>query len=205
MYFDLFGVHMNTLAQVFDLIGFIIIGIAFFQKKYGYIITCIVAYFMFIAESIVLLAMDGTNAWANIICTTTGIVRNVLMMFFLKKWNKEVPFWMAVVLMVITWCANIPFFEDWPTYISCVALTVCTFTAVNKNYYVLKAGAFFNEAIQIIYYIYIGGYFGAVREAILSGIVLASVGVMIYNDIKAKKAKQSEPLTETNTTITKEN
>ena len=89
MHITLFGTDMNLLAQIFDIIGFIIIGIAFFQKKYAYIVTCILAYFMFIAESIVLIVMDGTNAWANIICTTTGVVRNVLMIIFLKKWNKE--------------------------------------------------------------------------------------------------------------------
>jgi uncharacterized membrane protein len=191
MHIFLFGTDMNLWAQIIDLIGFIIIGVAYFQKKYGYIITCIFAYICFIAESIVIMAMDGTNTWANIIGTTSGVIRNLFMLYYAKKWNKEVPTWIAVVILIITWCCNIPFFDSWFTYIPCIALTVCTLTAVQKNYYILKTGAVFNEAANGVYYFVVGGYFGAVRELILTLIIGISMITLFFQQRKEAKSKQT--------------
>ena len=134
MHITIFGTSINWLAQLFDIIGFIIIAIAYQQKKKAFILVSMIAYFFFVLEPLSILLIDGTNTYANIIGSASGIVRNIFMIYYLTKKNKEVPMWIAIAILAVTWGLNVFFFDEWFTYIPCVALTICTITAVQKNY-----------------------------------------------------------------------
>ncbi len=186
MHITLFGTSVNWLAQLFDIIGFIVFIFAYQQKKNRFVAVSIVAYLFFILESLSILLIDNVNTWANVIGTASGIVRNIFMLYFAIKKDKEVPMWLALVILAATWGLNIPFFEAWYTYIPCVALTICSITAVQKNYYILKVGAMVNEAAFIVYNFAVGGYAGVVREIILVLVIAYSMLVMAVKEGKIK-------------------
>ncbi len=186
MHITLFGTSVNWLAQLFDIIGFVVFIFAYQQKKNRFVAVSIVAYLFFILESLSILLIDNVNTWANIIGTASGIVRNIFMLYFAIKKDKEVPMWLALVILAATWGLNIPFFEAWYTYIPCVALTICSITAVQKNYYILKVGAMINEAAFIVYNFAVGGYAGVVREIILVLVIAYSMLVMAVKEGKIK-------------------
>ena len=186
MHLTIFGTSVNWLAQLFDIIGFIIIAVAYQQKKKAFIIVSCVAYFFFVFESLSILLIDHVNTYANIIVTGAGIVRNVIMLLYAVKKDKEMPMWIAIVMLVATWGLNILFFDEWFTYIPCVALTICTLTAVQKNYYILKVGAMINESAFIVYNFAVGGYAGVIREIILVLIIAYSMFAMAVKEGKIK-------------------
>ena len=186
MHITLFGTSVNWLAQLFDIIGFVVFIFAYQQKKNRFVAVSIVAYIFFILESLSILLIDNVNTWANIIGTASGIVRNIFMLYFAIKKDKEVPMWLALVILAATWGLNIPFFDAWYTYIPCVALTICSITAVQKNYYILKVGAMINEAAFIVYNFAVGGYAGVVREIILVLVIAYSMLVMAVKEGKIK-------------------
>ncbi|MBE5763440.1 MAG: YgjV family protein [Clostridiales bacterium] len=186
MHITIFGTSVNWLAQLFDIIGFIVFIFAYQQKKNRFVAVSIIAYLFFILESLSILLIDNVNTWANIIGTASGIVRNIFMLYFAIKKDKEVPMWIALVILAATWGLNVPFFEAWYTYIPCVALTICSITAVQKNYYILKVGAMVNEAAFIVYNFAVGGYAGVVREIILVLVIAYSMVVMAVKEGKIK-------------------
>ena len=182
MHITIFGTSVNWLAQVFDIIGFIVIAIAYQQKKKAFILVSMAAYVFFVLESVSILLIDGINTYANIIVTGAGIVRNVIMIIYAVKKDKEMPMWIAIAMLIATWGLNIFFFDKWYTYIPCVALTICTITAVQKNYYILKVGAMLNEGAFIVYNFAVGGYAGVIREIILVLIIAYSMFNMAVKD-----------------------
>lgn len=182
MHITIFGTSINWLAQLFDIIGFIIIAIAYQQKKKAFILVSMIAYFFFVLEPLSILLIDGTNTYANIIGSASGIVRNIFMIYYLTKKNKEVPMWIAIAILAVTWGLNVFFFDEWYTYIPCVALTICTITAVQKNYYILKVGAMLNEGAYIVYNFVVGGYAGVIREIILVLVIAYSMFNMAVKD-----------------------
>ena len=186
MHITIFGTSINWLAQLFDIVGFLIFVVAYQQKKNTFILVSILAYICFILESVSILVIDNVNTFANIIGTASGIVRNVIMIIYAVKRNKEMPMWIAIALLVVTWGLNIPFFDSWYTYIPCVALTICTLTAVQKNYYILKVGAMINESAFIIYNFAVGGYAGVIREIILVLVIAYSMFAMAVKEEKIK-------------------
>ena len=186
MHITVFGTSINWLAQLFDIIGFIVFIFAYQQKKNRFVAVSIIAYVFFILESLAILLIDNVNTYANIIGTASGIVRNIFMLYFAIKKDKEVPLWIAIAILAATWGLNIPFFDSWYTYIPCVALTICSITAVQKNYYILKVGAMINESAYIVYNFVVGGYAGVVREIILVLVIAYSMLVMAVKEGKIK-------------------
>ncbi len=184
MHITIFGTSINWLAQLFDIVGFLVFIVAYQQKKKPFLIISMIAYVFFILESVSILLIDNVNTFANIIGTASGIVRNVIMIIYAVKKDKEMPMWMAIAILALTWGLNIPFFDAWYTYIPCVALTICTLTAVQKNYYILKVGAMINEAAFIIYNFAVGGYAGVVREIILVLVIAYSMFAMAIKEGK---------------------
>lgn len=186
MHVTIFGTSVNWLAQLFDILGFIIFVVAYQQKKNTFVLASIAAYVCFILESVSILVIDNVNTFANIIGTASGIVRNVIMIIYAVKRNKEMPMWIAFVVLGITWGLNVFFFDAWYTYIPCIALTICSLTAVQKNYYILKVGAMINEAAFIVYNFAVGGYFGVIREIILVLVIAYSMFAMAVKEGKIK-------------------
>lgn len=182
MHITIFGTSMNWLAQLFDIIGFIIIAVAYQQKKKAFLIVSVVSYVFFVLEALSILLIDGINTYANIIVTGFGIIRNLIMIIYAVKKDKEMPVWIALVILAGTWGLNIFFFGEWYTYIPCVAVTIYTLSAIQKNYYLLKVGAMINESAYIVYNLAVGGYAGVIREIILVMIIIFSVINMAIKD-----------------------
>lgn len=189
MYIELFGTSVNWVAQLLDLIGFVIILIAYQQSKEKLLFTSMFAYALFVAEACVLL-IGGENTVANIIISFVSIVRNVLMLIVLKKYNKELPSWVAIVLLVITAAFNIPFFKEWYSYLPIIFFSIYTLSAIQKNFYVLKIGAALLEGSFVVYNFVTGAYFGAVREAILVVSIIVSIILMLKKDKKKNAPTQ---------------
>lgn len=185
MYIEIFGTNVNWVAQLLDLIGFAFILVAYQQKKEKLLLISMIAYAMFTAEAVVLL-IGGENTVANIIISFVSIVRNVLMIIVMRKYNKELPTWVAIVLLVITAGANIPFFKEWFSYLPIIFFSIYTISAIQKNFYILKVGAALLEGSFVVYNFVTGAYFGAVREAILVVSIIVSIILMIQKDKKAK-------------------
>ena len=182
MHLTIFGTSINWLAQLFDIIGFLIFVVAYQQKKNTFVMVSILAYIFFILESVSILLIDNINAFANIIGTASGIVRNLIMIIYAVKKNEEMPMWIALVLLGATLGLNIFFFDAWYSYIPCIALIICSLTAIQKNYYILKVGATINEAAFIVYNYAVGGYAGVVREIILVLVIAYSMFAMAVKE-----------------------
>jgi len=186
MHIVLFGMQINWLAQLFDLIGFLILIVAYQQSKKHFLIVSALSYIFFALESASILLIDGTNTYANIIGNACGISRNIIMLYFLTKKDKEMPLWIAIIILAVNITVNAFFFDEWYTYIPSLAMVLYTLLAINKNYYILKTGAAINEAMFMGYNFAVGGYVGVIREIIL---VIAILYSMLHMAIKDGKIK----------------
>lgn len=196
MYITLFGQSINWVAQVLDLVGAFILLFAYIQsKKLKFLSISIFAYFFFAAESVVItFSAPDSPRYADIIISSVAAIRNVIMIFYLKKKNTEMPLWFALVLLGLTWAANIPFFipglfiEElkWYFFMPCVFLTIFNLAAIQKNFYILKIAAILLEGSYILYNFITGAYIGAIREIVIVISIIISIISMI---IKEKKEK----------------
>lgn len=196
MYITLFGQSINWVAQVLDLAGAFILLFAYIQsKKLKFLSISIFAYFFFAAESVVItFSAPDSPRYADIIISSVAAIRNIIMIFYLKKKNTEMPLWFALVLLGLTWAANIPFFipglfiEElkWYFFMPCIFLTIFNLAAIQKNFYILKGAAILLEGSYILYNFITGAYIGAIREIVIVISIIISIISMI---IKEKKEK----------------
>ena len=194
MYITLFGQSINWVAQVLDLAGAFILLFAYIQpKKLKFLSISIFAYFFFVAESAVItFSAPDSPRYADIIISSVAAIRNVIMIFYLKKKNTEMPLWFALVLLGLTWAANIPFFipglfiEElkWYFFMPCIFLTIFNLAAIQKNFYILKVAAILLEGSYILYNFITGAYIGAIREIIIVISIIVSIVAMIKKENK---------------------
>lgn len=194
MYITLFGQSINWVAQVLDLAGAFILLFAYIQsKKLKFLSISIFAYFFFAAESVVItFSAPDSPRYADIIISSVAAIRNIIMIFYLKKKNTEMPLWFALVLLGLTWAANIPFFipglfiEElkWYFFMPCIFLTIFNLAAIQKNFYILKGAAILLEGSYILYNFITGAYIGAIREIIIVISIIVSIIAMIKKEKK---------------------
>ena len=192
-YIELFGSRINVLSQVAGLVGFILIGIAYQQKKLPFLILSGVAYIVFMGESFFLLGESDTLS--NVLGNATSFLRNLLMIFVLVKYNKELPSWASIPFLALYWVGFLlPLFTGavdsladyaWYAYLPPIVTTVYSITAFNKNYYVLKGGALFLESVFMFYHPLTGAYVGGIRQAVLVISIIVSI-IRMYRADKAK-------------------
>lgn len=192
----LFGTQINWLAQVIDLVGAVFLLIGYVQtKKLKFLTITIFAYICFASESVVLTVLNPeTPRYADIIISSVAAIRNVIMILYATKKNKEMPLWAALVLLALTWAANIPFFIPglfiqelkWYFFLPCTMLTIFNLAAIQKNFYILKVAAILLEGSYVLYNFITGAYIGAIREIV---IVLSIVVSIVSMALKEKKEK----------------
>lgn len=175
-------------SQICGIIGFIIIVISYQFDRKKFLLISGFAYIFFVLEQIL------AGLYSNMIVSVLGFIRNMLIIFFLIKKQKEMPNYFIYILLAITWIIEIIFFaidgaalRNFENYLPPLLVTIYTLVANNKNYYILKAGAFVQEAGFMAYYLLNGLPFSFLRQLILVISIMVSVIIML---IKSKKEKQ---------------
>ena len=174
-------------SQIAGLIGLLIVGVAYlFEKRRFLAISTIAVLFFIVEQSCALL-------YSNLIVATSCLIRNILMYVFLVKSNKEVPFYILGLLLVLMWAGIITYlaisqtFDQWDNYLPPAIVTMSTFTQNNKNEYVVKIGSAAHETGFLIYYIIYMLPVSILREAILIIAALVGLALIIIKNIKKKK------------------
>lgn len=189
-YITVFGTEVNLLSQIAGFLGFFLIMFAYQQKKLTFLIISGVSYIVFMAEGFFLLG--ESNTLSNVVGNGTSFLRNMAMIFCLVKYKKDLPTWASLPFLAIYWIGAIPTLDVWYSYIPPIATTVYTLSAIQKNYYVLKAGALFLEGIFLIYHPITGAYVGGIRQAVL--VVAISISIIrMYRADKATAAVTEPP------------
>lgn len=181
-YITLFGTEVNVLSQIAGFLGFFLILYAYPQKKMKFLIISGVSYIIFMSEGFFLLG--ESNTLSNVVGNATSFLRNMTMIFCLIKYKKDLPTWASLPFLAIYWIGAIPTLNVWYSWIPPVATTVYTLCAIQKNYYVLKAGALFLEGIFLFYHFTTGAYVGGVRQLVLVVVITYSM-IKMYHDEKA--------------------
>ena len=198
-YITLFGTEVNVLSQIAGFLGFFLILIAYQQKKLTFLIISGISYIVFMGESFFLLG--ESNTLSNVVGNATSFLRNLTMIFCLVKYKKDLPTWASIPFLAIYWIGALPTLNVWYSYIPPIATTVYTLSAIQKNYYVLKAGALFLEGVFLIYHPITGAYVGGVRQAVLVVAIIISMIRMYLTEKKTADvplhAEAGKPHTET--------
>lgn len=175
-------------SQICGLLGFFIITVSYQFKKSSFLLVSGISYILFALESGI------AGLFSNAIVSAMSFVRNMVMLYFLTRKKREMPACGAIVIVAIIWIAEILLFAadssvrgDWGNYLPPVLVTLYTFAANHKNYYVLKAGAFLLETGFLVFFLLNGLPFSVLRQAVLVLSVLVSVCRMAAKDIKQKR------------------
>ncbi len=175
MIITLLGQEINVLAQIFGLFGLIFIVWSYQLKRSSFYIMQSVGYLFCLAEGAVCAAFVG------MVVTAASIIRNLLMIYWLKKYEKELPLFITLILLGVMVLGCLPFYITgnsvaWYDFIPVVSVSVATLTAIHKNYFVLKGGALAHECAYLFYQLNVGAYVGVIRQIILAvGIIISIV------------------------------
>ena len=93
MTFTVFGLEINILAQVFDIIALVLTVISYQGSKAKYLVFYSAATVFFSAEAFVL------GAYTGVICNTVSIIRNMTILFYLKQ-GRELPKLLVWIFMI---------------------------------------------------------------------------------------------------------
>ncbi len=172
------------ISQISGLIGLIIIGLSYLFPKKKYLLFATISFIFFILEAVF------AGLYANLIGTSTCLIRNFLMTFFLLKRNKELPMPIVLSLLGIMWIIIIAYmalsktFNVFDNYLPPFLITISTFTQNSTNEYVVKIGAFFHEIGFLIYYSIYKLPLSILRQVIL--VVSALIGIVLIRRHKKK-------------------
>lgn len=183
---EIFGMLVNIPAQVCGLAGLVFIIAAYQMDKRRLLVFQLIGYVFCLAEALLV------SGWIGTVTTFCAMIRNAIMILYRFRYDRELPQWITIALVAITWLGCLPFYITgvagaWYDYFPPALLSFSTICAVNKNFYVLKFGAFVHEAGYIAYHSSVGAYIGIVRQVILAAGIIISVARMIIADKKAKK------------------
>lgn len=181
-------------SQISGIIGLIVIGIAYLFKKKGFLAIGTISFIFFVLEQ----AFAGL--YSNLIVSTTCLVRNIFMLFYLLKKEKELPKYILFGFIGIMWTAILIYmgitksFNVWDNYLPPAIVTMSTITQNSKNEFVVKIGATLHETGFLIYYLIYNLPFSVMRQAILIVACLIGFGILIYHTIQMKNnQKEIEP------------
>lgn len=172
---------VNIPAQICGLVGLVIILAAFQMKKRRLIVFQLIGYVFCLAEALFV------GGWIGAVVTLCAMVRNVLMIIYRSRYDRELPGWITAMVVAAMWLGSLPFYiagvaGAWYDYFPPALVSLSTVCAVNKNFYVLKAGAFVHETGFIVYHASVGAYIGIIRQIILAVGIAVSVVRMIAAD-----------------------
>lgn len=177
LYVDWLGLHINVYAQIVGFVGMIVLVWSYQLKKTGFLALSSAAMAIFLAESCILAADSDT--FTGIVLNAAAIVRNLLMLFCLKKLRRELPVWAAVCLLAAAWAACAWKLGAWYTWLPPILQTVYTLCSVSKRDTVLKTGALILESGNLVYNASVGAYIGVFRQIILViGVIAGLIGYL---------------------------
>ena len=194
LYIDILGEPVNVYSQIAGFLGFFLILYAYPQKKFKFLVISGISYIIFMAEGFFLFTPEN-NTLSNVIGNATSFLRNMTIIYVYAKHNKDLPTWASFPFLAIYWIGALPTLGTWYTYIPPVATTVYTLSAIQKNYYILKAGALFLEGIFMFYHFKTGAYVGAIRQIVLVFVISYSM-IRLYLEDKKKTADTQPTPTE---------
>lgn len=190
IYVEIFGQQVNLYAQIVGFVGLVVIAWSYQLKKLGYLAVSTVAMAIFLAESCILYADSDT--FTGIVLNAAAVVRNLLMILFLRRYGREMPAWVAVCLLVPVWIICVFGFGAWYTYLPPALQTVYIFCALSKNYYCLKGGALVLEGGNLFYNASVGAYVGILRQVVLVTSVIVSTIVYFVHSRRERAANAAE-------------
>lgn len=178
---------MLWVSQIAGFIGLITIGIAYLFSKKKYLGFACIAFIFFILES------TFAGLYSNLIVCGVCLVRNILMFILLCKYNKELPHYLVIMLLIVMWIGVVLYmafsntFDVWDNYLPPAIVTMSTITQNNKNDYVVKVGSIAHETGFLIYYLVYALPLSIIRQGILIITALIGLGILIYRSINKKK------------------
>ena len=140
-------------SQISGLIGLIVIFISYLFRKKKFIVIATISFIFFILEQ------AFAFLYSNLIVSSICFIRNVLMVIFLLKSNKELPKWLIYSLIGVMWILVIIYmaitneFDVFDNYLPPLIVTMSTITQNFKNEFVVKIGALLHESGFLVYYL----------------------------------------------------
>ncbi len=190
IYIDIFGLQVNLYAQIVGVAGMAVLVWAYQLKKKWFLGISSLAMLFFLIESCLLSA--DADTFTGIVLNGAAIVRNLLMLICLVKFNRELPFWAAGCLLAAVWAACAFRLGAWYTWLPPALQTVYTVCSLSKNYFCLKAGALVLEGGNLFYNAAVGAYIGVLRQVVLVAGVIVSTGIYAVRQTRTRKQQKKE-------------
>lgn len=188
IYLEIFGVQVNLYAQIVGAVGMIVLVWSYQLKKKSYLVVSTAAMALFLVESVLLYA--DADTFTGTVLNAAAIVRNLLMLFWLVRFKRELPVWAALCLLAVVWAICAFRLGAWYTWLPPVLQTVYTLCALAKNYFCLKAGALVLEGGNLFYNASVGAYIGVVRQVVLvCGVVIGTISYAV----RLRREKDAQP------------
>ena len=141
------------ISQISGFIGLIIIFISYLFKKKKFLMIATTSFIFFIIEQAFALL------YSNLIVSSICFIRNIIMLVYLLKKNKELPRYIVYSLIGVMWIGIIIYmaitntFNVFDNYLPPLIVTMSTITQNFKNEFVVKIGALFHESGFLVYYL----------------------------------------------------
>lgn len=183
---------VEWIGQIAGILAFITLSISYQFDRRKHLLFSIIPYLCFLTESACSLLSP------SVLNNVVAIIRNIIMVYYLDKYNKQMPNKILFLMLALVWIIDLTMFfitgrqGDWYNYIAPVVLTILSICYNFKNYYILKLGAFFMEFGMLVYYIVYMLPFSIIRQIILVTSLIISVIIMFVKDMKNKHKKIEE-------------
>lgn len=192
LYIEIFGLSVNLYAQIAGTVGLVLIVWSYQLKKTAYLALSTVAMAVFLVESCLLYA--DADTFTGIVLNAAAIVRNLLMLLWRQKFGRELPAWIAVILLAAVWTVCAFRLGAWYTYLPPALQTVYTLCALSKNYFCLKTGALILESGNLFYNASVGAYIGILRQVVLViGVVVSMISYALSLRRQRRAPAQTAP------------
>lgn len=182
-------------SQICGLIGLIIIFISYIFKKREFIVIASISFIFFILEQ------AFAFLYSNLIVSSVCFIRNILMVIFLFKSNKELPKWLIYSLIGLMWLLIIIYmaitnsFNVFDNYLPPIIVTMSTMTQNFKNEFIVKIGALLHESGFLLYYLIMNAKTHELPLSIFRQVILVIatiIGLIILIVLYIKKYKSQK-------------
>jgi len=175
------------IGQIFGFVGLISYCLSVLLNKKGYFIVSAISYFCYAIEQ----SVSGLEASA--LTQIIGLSRSMIFLFFFMDKEKTTPKYIVYILLVSLWGVSLSMmfangtYTDILNYLPLALVTMDTFAANAKNYYVLKVVLFIHQICYIFYYTYYQLPISIMCQWILTSSIGISIVLSIIKDVRAKK------------------
>lgn len=179
-YIVIFGIKVNWLAQILDLIGLTFLVIGHQKKKTVFLYFMCIANLFFVAEYALL------SGWTGLIRATAAIFRNFVVISYIYR-NKKTPVYWVVIFSVLVVSISAFFIDTWYAVIPPVLFVIYCFFVCQSNYKVLKYGSIGCDTAGALYNLLLGAYIGVARNLGLAAAAAVSLILLVKKERKAAR------------------